>query len=113
MTISTPSPAPHPRAFFLCLFSRHSQADMDKQRPFSRAYRSFYSAGREEGGIVVHLGSGAAAAATNGAEEALQRGAAGGVGGGGGVPLDVDEGGGGPADGIFEGEVGGYGCVFR
>ncbi|CAM9566931.1 unnamed protein product [Pylaiella littoralis] len=78
------------------------QADMDKQRPFSRAYRSFYSAGREEGGIVVHLGSGAAAAATNGAEEALQRGAAGGVGGGGGVPLDVDEGGGGPADGIFE-----------
>lgn len=88
---------------------------MDKQRPFSRAYRSFYSAGREEGGIVVHLGSGATAAATNGAEEALQRGTVGGMGRGegGGVQVDVDDGGGGPANDIFEGVVCGCRCLFR
>eukprot|EP00903_Cladosiphon_okamuranus_P019603 g18028.t2 len=73
------------------------QADMDKQRPFSRAYRSFYSAGKEEGGIVVHLGSGAAASA-NVAKEALQGG--GGEGAGGGA-RDAEEGGGAPDD-VFE-----------
>lgn len=39
------------------------QVDADKQRPLSRAYRSFYSAGKEDGGVVVHLGSGATAPA--------------------------------------------------
>lgn len=72
---------------------------MDKQRPFSRAYRSFYSAGKEEGGIVVHLGSGAAAAA-NGAKEALE-GKEGAAGGGG----DAEERGRGTPDEIFEGTV--------
>lgn len=37
------------------------QADMDKQRPLSRAYRSFYSTSKGEGDIVVHLGSAASA----------------------------------------------------
>lgn len=81
------------------------QADMDKQRPFSRAYRSFYSAGKEDGGIVVHLGSGAAAAARDGeGDEAPQGDGArgGGVGGKGGGPGDADGGRGG-ADDIFEG----------
>ena len=73
----------------------YAQADMDKQRPFSRAYRSFYSAGREEGGIVVHLGSGATATA----EEAL-KGGGGSAGGGAG---DVEERTGGAPDDVFEG----------
>lgn len=34
---------------------------MDKQRPLSRAYRSFYPR-KEDSGIVVHLGSGATVA---------------------------------------------------
>lgn len=34
---------------------------MDKQRPLSRAYRSFYSTGKGEGDVVVHLGSAASA----------------------------------------------------
>lgn len=77
---------------------------MDKQRPFSRAYRSFYSAGKEEGGIVVHLGSGAtaaaaAASATGSSEEALKAGA----GAAGGGPGDVEERSGGAPDDIFEG----------
>lgn len=73
---------------------------MDKQRPFSRAYRSFYSTGKEEGGIVVHLGSGAAAPA-NDAKEALQGG--GGEGAGGGA-RDAEESRGTPDD-IFEGRL--------
>lgn len=36
---------------------------MDRQRPFSRAYRSFYP-GKEDEGIVIHLGSGAVPAGT-------------------------------------------------
>ncbi|CAM9586458.1 unnamed protein product [Scytosiphon promiscuus] len=85
------------------------QAEMDRQRPFSRAYRSFYSAGKEEGGIVVHLGSGAAAAATDGGgdgaaqENGVRGGAAGGKGGG---PGDVEGGRGGAADDIFEDVLG-------
>eukprot|EP00752_Nemacystus_decipiens_P017548 g15727.t1 len=78
------------------------QADMDKQRPFSRAYRSFYSAGKEAGGIVVHLGSGAAASA-HGAKEALQGEGREGAGGGAG---DAEEGGRGTPDDIFEDVLG-------
>lgn len=77
---------------------------MDKQRPLSRAYRSFYAAPKEEGEVVVHLGSGAATApSTTGGEEALQgKGGVAGTGGG-------DENGrGGIADDIFEGS-----CVRR
>lgn len=40
---------------------------MDKQRPLSRAYRSFYSTGKGEGDIVVHLGSAASAKGKAGA----------------------------------------------
>lgn len=79
-----------------------SQADMDKQRPFSRAYRSFYSAGKEDGGIVVHLGSGAAASA-NGAKEALQGGR--GEEGAGGGAGDAEEGSRGTPDDVFEGTL--------
>lgn len=68
---------------------------MDKQRPLSRAYRSFY-ASKEESGIVVHLGS--AANDTNGKEgDAAEQG----TGGGDSVRGAEDEKGG-PGD-IFEG----------
>ncbi|CAM9603359.1 unnamed protein product [Ectocarpus sp. 6 AP-2014] len=77
------------------------QADMDKQRPFSRAYRSFYSAGKEEGGIVVHLGSGAA----EGAAQGKGVGETGAGAGGGGGPGDAEGGKGGAADDIFEADV--------
>lgn len=87
---------------------------MDKQRPLSRAYCSFYSVGKEDGGITVHLGSGAAAAtaaggsgtslAAQGADEALHgnlvAGAGGRFGGNG------EEGSGGAED-MFEG-----GCAW-
>ncbi|CAM9646000.1 unnamed protein product [Ectocarpus sp. 13 AM-2016] len=76
------------------------QVDMDKQRPFSRAYRSFYSAGKEEGGIVVHLGSGAAEGVSQGKGVGET-----GAGAGGGGPGDVEGGRGGAADDIFEADV--------
>ncbi|CAM9113995.1 unnamed protein product [Laminaria digitata] len=96
------------------------QADADKQRPLSRAYRSFYSAGKEEGGIVVHLGSGAAAPAaaaaaaaagssapgvsTDGGGGALQ-GRNAGVAGGAGAGGDAEEGSAGAAN-MFEDVLG-------
>lgn len=87
---------------------------MHKQRPLSRAYRSFYSAGKEDGGVVVHLGSGAAAAnaggaavpsAADGANEAVQGNLLAGAGGQ-KDERDGEEGVGG-ADDIFEG---GFSC---
>lgn len=73
---------------------------MDKQRPFSRAYRSFYL-GKEDGGIVVHLGSGAVAAAEDSAEvkDSAESGDGGGAGDTGGVSDEGRRG----AEELFEG----------
>lgn len=77
------------------------QADMDRQRPFSRAYRSFYPT-RDDGGIVVHLGSGAVAAAGD-SVEAKDSAELGGEGGGGGDPGGVSDEGRRGAEELFEG----------
>lgn len=76
------------------------QADMDRQRPFSRAYRSFYPT-RDDGGIVVHLGSGAVAAAGD-SVEAKDSAELGGEGGGGGDPGGVSDEGRRGAEELFE-----------
>ena len=89
----------HPSLKTITIDFSFSQAGMDKQRPLSRAYRSFYSKGKGDGEIVVHLGSGASA---KGKAEALQGGESrGGATGG----IDGDEMSG-TADEIFDGGCG-------
>lgn len=70
---------------------------MSKQRPLSRAYRSFYSTGKEDGGIVVHMGSGASTTKASSDDASSGGPSRGGVDGG------VGDEGNGRADDIFEG----------